>query len=82
MAEKNNQLELKEERVRKNAVLYYSRKDIIEIIFKFSKNREVVPKYYDFFGKRPDVLNYPSDIISFVKKGATSFHCSEELWED
>src|SRR3989338_7529848 len=34
------------------------------------------------FGKRPDALQYESDILEHVKKGATSFHCSEELWKD
>jgi len=37
---------------------------------------------FEGFGKRPDTLNYPQDIIELVKKGATSFHCSEEIWND
>ncbi len=61
---------------------YYSRKDVQEAIYEFCKNRETVPRYLEGFGKRPDVLDYPSDIIAHTKKGATSFHCSEEIWED
>ncbi len=65
------------------ALSYYSRKDVQETIFSFCKNRETVPNFNrEFFGKRPDILDYPSDIISLVKTGATSFHCSEEIWTD
>ena len=32
------------------------------------------------YGKRPDVLKYANEVIELVKQGATSFHCSEELW--
>jgi len=74
--------EPKEQRIRNIAPLYYSRKDILEAIYKFSKNREISPRYFEGFGKRPDSFQYSSDILSFVKKGATSFHCSEELWQD
>ncbi|MFH1307928.1 MAG: hypothetical protein ABIH72_03680 [archaeon] len=62
---------------------YYSRKDIQEAIFSFCNGREVVPSYkMESFGKRPDTLEYPSDIMHHVKKGATSLHCSEEIWKD
>lgn len=73
---------LKEQRIRRITHLYYSRQDIQEAIFSFSENREVIPRYFEGFGKRPDSLQYPGDIFEFVKKGATSFHCSEELWKD
>jgi len=61
---------------------YYARKEIQEAIYKFCRNRETVPRYLEGFGKRPDVLDYPSDVMTLVKKGATSFHCSEEIWSD
>lgn len=65
------------------ALSYYSRKDIQRAIYEFCKNRETVANYNnDFFGKRPDCLDYPSDLLNSAKQGATSFHCSEELWED
>ena len=65
------------------ALSYYSRKDVQEELFKFCKNRETVPNFNrEYFGKRPDVLDYPSDVVSLAKKGATSFHCSEEIWTD
>ncbi len=74
--------DVKEERIRSITSLYYSRQDVRKAIYEFSKNREVVPRYFEGFGKRPDALQYDSDILAFVKKGATSFHCSEEIWKD
>lgn len=77
------QISLKEQRIRKITHLYYSRKDVQSAMFEFSKNREVAPSYMmESFGKRPDSFQYPSDIFELAKKGATSFHCSEELWSD
>lgn len=75
-------MEEKEKRVRLVTGIYYSRKEIQEAIAEFSKNREVVPRYFEGFGKRPDVIQYVSDVLNLAKKGATSFHCSEELWSD
>lgn len=75
-------LSIKEQRIRKITQLYYSRPDIQKAIFDFSANREISPRYFEGFGKRPDSLQYPNDILAMVKKGATSFHCSEEIWED
>lgn len=72
----------KEERVRNITQLYYSKPEVQEAILKFAKDREVVPRYFEQFGKRPDVLQYPGDILNLVRKGATSFHSSEELWND
>ncbi len=71
-----------EKKIRKITQLYYSRPDVQKAIFKFSKNREISPRYFDGFGKRPDTFQFRGDIMGLAKKGATSFHCSEELWED
>ncbi len=59
---------------------HYKRKEVQELIVEHAENKEIAVKYKEGFGKRPDVLQYPNDIIEFVKKGATSFHSSEELW--
>ncbi len=72
----------KEKRVRDIVNLYYSKPEIQKAIYDFSKNREISPRYFDGFGKRPDSFQYPNDIFEMAKKGATSFHCSEELWQD
>ena len=61
---------------------YYSRKDVQEAILKVCEDREVVPRYGEGFGKRPDTLQYSGDILEMAKRGATSFHISEEYWSD
>lgn len=73
---------MKEERIRAVALSYYSRQDIRQNMMKFAQNRETVPRYFEGFGKRPDALQFESDVFELAKKGATSFHCSEELWKD
>ena len=72
----------KEQRIRKLTSLYYSNPDVQKAIFDFSAGREVVPRYFEGFGKRPDSLQYKGDVFSLIKKGATSLHCSEEIWSD
>jgi DNA primase catalytic subunit len=73
---------IREKRIRKITSLYYSKPEIQKAIFEFSKNRETIPRYFEGFGKRPDSFEYKGDIFELVKKGATSFHCSEEIWEN
>lgn len=80
--EEEEKISLKEERIRRVAVSYYLRQDIRKSIVEFAQNREVVPRYFENFGKRPDTLQFEADVFELAKKGATSFHCSEELWKD
>lgn len=61
---------------------YYKRRDVQEAILRHAQNREVSPRYGEGFGKRPDVLLNPADIMEFAKKKTTSFHVSEERWEN
>jgi len=62
---------------------YYKRKEIQEAIVKAAENREVAVSFGgEGYGKRPDTLRYPTDVIEFVKQKATSFHCSEEIWKN
>jgi DNA primase catalytic subunit len=61
---------------------YYKRKDIQEAMVEHCQNREFGTRYGDSFGKRPDILNYPKEVIELVMQGATSFHCSEERWSN
>lgn len=72
----------KEQRIRAITRMYYSQPSVQEVLLAFSKNREVVPRYFEGFGKRPDTLQYQSDIMGLVNKGATSFHASEEIWHE
>jgi len=73
---------IKEQRIREIIFVYYSRQDVKKTLFEFSKDRECIPRYFEGFGKRPDAFQYESDIFEHVKRGATSFHCSEEIWQD
>ncbi|MBI5148976.1 hypothetical protein HZA33_04825 [Candidatus Pacearchaeota archaeon] len=66
----------------KTAYYYYRRRDIQKSLINFAKNREVIPFYIDRFGKRPDILQYESDIAALAERNLTSLHCSEELWSD
>ncbi len=80
--ESEKEISFKEKRIREITLAYYSIPEVKKAIFKFSENRECIPRYFEGFGKRPDTFQYESDIIEQVRKGATSFHCSEELWRD
>lgn len=62
---------------------HYSREEVIQAILDASHDKEVVASYGGTgYGKRPDIITYKDDIVSLVKQGATSFHASEELWND
>ncbi len=62
---------------------YYSQEKIQKAIIRHSLHKEVVASYGGKgFGKRPDTLNYDSDILELAKQGATSFHISEEHWKN
>lgn len=62
---------------------YYKKPEIAKAIAECAKDKEIGVIYGNSgFGKRPDVLNYPGDVIEFAKSGATSFHCSEEIWSN
>lgn len=64
-------------------LLHYKRKEIQEEIVKLAENREVAVSFnMRGYGKRPDVLNHTNDIMELVKTGATSFHVSEEIWNN
>lgn len=60
---------------------WYSKESVQKAILEVSNNREVVSVYKDgAFGKRPDMIQYPADILQAVSEGALSFHGSIEQW--
>jgi len=59
---------------------HYKRKEVQDLLIDHAQDKEVAVRYGEGFGKRPDVLQYPNDILEFVMKRASSFHASEELW--
>jgi hypothetical protein len=64
------------------ALKWYKRRDVQQAILDDCINREVSPRFGQGFGKRPDALFYPADVLEMAKRKATSFHCSEERWRD
>jgi hypothetical protein len=82
MEPEKSEQSFKEKRIRALTNLYYSNQEIQKAIFNFCKNREISPRYFEGFGKRPDSFEYPGDVFALAGRGATSFHCSEEIWED
>jgi len=82
--EKENSKEqsFKEQRIRAMTKMYYSKPEVQKAIYEFSIHREICPRYFEGFGKRPDSFQYPNDVFELAKRGATSFHASEELWSD
>ncbi len=61
---------------------FYRRRDIQEAIVQHALNKEIAVRYEESFGKRPDLLMYPREILELALQNATSFHCSEERWEN
>lgn len=61
---------------------FYKRKDIQEAIIEHAQNKEVGVRYEEAFGKRPDILMYPQEVLELALQNATSFHASEELWDN
>ncbi|MDO8481296.1 MAG: hypothetical protein Q7S65_05815 [Nanoarchaeota archaeon] len=59
---------------------FYAKEGIKQALIEHARNREIGVRYGDSFGKRPDVLKFPEEILDLIKQGATSFHGSEELW--
>jgi hypothetical protein len=52
-------------------------------IAEVAKGREVASVYREGnFGKRPNVLNHPGDVMQAVAEGAVSFHGSVEHWSN
>jgi DNA primase catalytic subunit len=51
-------------------------------LVEHGRDREVAVRYNEKFGSRPDILQFEHDVLESAKKGATSFHCSEERWHN
>ena len=61
-------------------VKYYSQRGFRDFMLSFSKGREVVPRFGNYFGERPQTFRFDSELVRVVRKGVSSFHCSEERW--
>jgi hypothetical protein len=68
---------------RSQIVEHYSRPDILDEMLRMAKDREFVGAYKDgSYQKRPNIVQFPSDIIQMARNNATSFHCSVERWKN
>ena len=65
-----------------DVIKYYSRNDVREQILNTAKDREVIVRYRDKVGRRPNKLSSITEILNYVKDGATSFHGTLERWSD
>jgi len=62
---------------------HYNRPPILAEMVRCSQKKEVVGSFGgQGYAKRPNVIEYPADILAEVKRGVTSFHASEELWSN
>ena len=61
---------------------FYKRREIQEALVEHARQKEVGFCYGEGYGKRPDVLLYPRDVLELTMKGLTSFHASEEIWSN
>ena len=63
-------------------ITYYSKPEVCAALVAIAENREIAVQFNTGFGKRPDILQFSSDVTKQVRNGATSFHCSEERWSN
>lgn len=61
---------------------YYNRKDVQEELLRIGKGREIQIWMGEVRGRRPEIVYMLGDIKDLVKQGMTSFHISEERWQD
>ncbi|HLP79474.1 MAG TPA: hypothetical protein VK158_02485 [Acidobacteriota bacterium] len=67
----------------KLVLAHYSRPEVLAEIVRCSQRKEVVGSFGGVgYARRPDIIEYPQDVIEQVKRGITSFHASEELWSN
>ncbi len=61
---------------------YYKKPEVQKLLVEASKDKEIAFKFRYGFGKRPDTLKFDNDVLELAKKGMSSLHCSEELWNN
>jgi len=60
---------------------YYAREDVVKELVKNAAYREVAGAHIDGkYDARPNIVQFPSDIMQMAKKGVVSFHYSVEHW--
>ena len=65
------------------AIQHYSNPKVMSELVRVSQDREVgIVLQGGFYGKRPDILQFPKEVEAMGRNGATSFHISQERWFD
>ncbi|MCK4669867.1 MAG: hypothetical protein KAT43_01595 [Nanoarchaeota archaeon] len=65
----------------KEILKYYSRKDVQEAIVESAEDREIGARYLNgAYRARPDIFQYPNDIIQLIKQGIIALDISMERW--
>lgn len=65
------------------AIQHYSKPEVMKEIARVSVDREVgIVMQGGKFGRRPDIIQFPNEVESMARRGATSFHISQERWFD
>src|SRR3989344_2103270 len=68
---------------RSQILSYYSDDRIASKIFRYAKGREVAGALMDgSYDRRPNMLQFQSDVSQMARKGITSFHYSVERWSN
>ena len=68
---------------RSQIINYYSNEEIASRIFRHATSREVAGALSDgSYEKRPNMLQFQSDVVQMARKGVTSFHYSAERWSN
>ncbi len=69
--------------MRLSDIIAYYKKVASEIV-RIAANREAIARFgiEEGYSSRPEILQFPSDVANYVRRGATSFHISEERWSD
>jgi hypothetical protein len=66
-----------------DSLIYYKNPLICKALITYAQDKEIGAVFHGgYFGKRPDVLIYPNDVLELAKKKVSSLHCSEELWHN
>jgi len=65
------------------AIAHYSKPEVMMELVRISQDREVgIVLQGGHYGKRPDILQYPKEVEAMGRRGATSFHISQERWSN
>ncbi len=68
---------------RQQVIDYYSDERVAKRMVAGAKSREVAFAFMDgSYDKRPNILQFPSDVVQMARKGITSFHYSVEHWKN